>query len=141
MDKFFGVLVCIRGNVTGTQPMSHLIPVRIIAGLWAGGIAFFSLLPADVAVTSGAWDKLEHGAAFAGLAVLISCARLLKTDFRVWSVAVLYGILIEAGQVASPGRFADPMDALANAIGAAVGLIGLTVWLKYRADKTAQQRS
>lgn len=49
----------------------------------------------------------------------------------VFLVAVAYGTGLEGVQATLPARTADPLDALANAVGAAVGALP---WLVVRGD-------
>jgi len=70
-------------------------------------------------------DKWLHAAGYAVLAALVAAAVLARTRRRhlVVLVAVVgYGALVELLQIPVAGRSGDPMDALANAVGAALGL-------------------
>ena len=109
----------------------HKIKVfRAAAVIWAMAVGFFSLLPSSHAVTSGLWDKLDHVIAFAVLAGLFRIAWQALAGGQVWLVATVYGGLIELGQMMSPGRYADVMDGLANALGACLGLTLVWLWGK-----------
>lgn len=114
-------------NLMTTRPKNARAAQGLSAAL-AGSIAFFSLLPAGVAVSTGWSDKVEHALAYAILAV---CTRLGWRDWsalRVFGFCTVYGALIELGQLFSPGRHADGWDLLADAIGAGFGLAGLLIW-------------
>lgn len=102
-----------------------------IAGLVAylGVIALASLLPPpDLPLNPGRFDKLWHafGYALAGL----GCVPLLRRPWALLAAALAlagYGLLMEFLQGAGGVRSFDWMDALANALGACVGLCaGLT---------------
>ncbi len=78
------------------------------------------------------WDKLQHTAAFAALAVV---AVLAGSAQRVWMRVALpllaYGLFIEAVQTWLPSRDGDIVDLLADAGGIVLGLI-LVRWLRRR---------
>ena len=95
----------------------------ILSLFWGLGIAILSLLPAKVAVSTGGYDKLEHGAAFVVLALLLRLSWPKPHGFVIFLACVLYGGLIEVGQAFSPGRHPDLWDLLADAIGATLGLM------------------
>ncbi len=103
---------------------------RAVAVIWAAAIAVFSLLPSNLAVASGMWDKVDHVIAFAILAGLARLSGPAIANIRIWLLATCYGGLIELGQMLSPGRYADVMDGLANALGACLGLVLVLVWSK-----------
>lgn len=68
------------------------------------------------------WDKFNHLAGYAVLAVLAALAglRILTAGTSV----AAYGVAIEFAQMAVPGRLgADPADMLANALGVVLGLV------------------
>lgn len=69
------------------------------------------------------WDKLDHVAAFAALALLARMGWPGLTRRRLAYALMVYGLLIEAGQ-AQPavGRTASLTDVAADAIGIALGL-------------------
>jgi VanZ family protein len=74
-------------------------------------------------------DKVLHFVAYAGLAFLAAAyLRFRKGCFGwldflgVWTLAVSYGVLDEITQI-PVGRTADPLDWLADAAGAAAGLV------------------
>ena len=111
------------------DPKAQKIKVfRAAAVIWAMAVGFFSLLPSSHAVTSGLWDKLDHVIAFAILAGFIRIAWPVLAHSHVWLIATVYGGLIEFGQMLSPGRIADVMDGVANALGACLGLTLVWLW-------------
>ena len=102
--------------------------LQALAAVWTAGIAVLSLAPAEFAVSTDIWDKLEHGLAFGVLAILVRTAWVHWNGVLVWIGTTCYGVLIEVGQLLSPGRYADAMDASANALGALIGVGSLLLW-------------
>jgi len=93
----------------------------------AAAIAWGSLVPADALPPDLPWDKLNHLAAYAGLAGALGLAgwRLPVAG----TAAVLYGVLIELAQLGVPGRAGgDPLDILANTLGVLLACGGLLAW-------------
>jgi VanZ family protein len=86
-------------------------------------------LPGRIVQPGMHWDKLYHGGAFFGLAVLfcgcMSCFRAV----RVWQYAGIiggaacYGVVDELTQMLVKNRTADPQDWLADMFGAIVGTL------------------
>jgi VanZ family protein len=93
-------------------------------------------------------DKVLHFLAYAGLAFLAaSYQRFRKGSISlldvalVWTVAVSYGVLDEITQI-PVGRTADPLDWLADAAGAAAGLVAFLAMRRYvMPDRCAAQTS
>ncbi|MEO7852771.1 MAG: VanZ family protein [Rubrivivax sp.] len=86
-------------------------------------IGILATLPKPpVEVTLG-WDKLNHGFAFAALALAACLAHPHPLRLRIgaWTALLGYGALIEAVQSSVPGRTADWADLLADAIGIGIG--------------------
>lgn len=76
-------------------------------------------------------DKVAHMVLFGVLAVLIAAPSALRSRrvwLGAWALAALWGAIDETHQSWVPGRTADPMDWLADLIGAAAGLALLRVW-------------
>ena len=76
-------------------------------------------------------DKVAHMVLFGVQAVLIAAPSALRSRrvwLGAWALATLWGAVDETHQFWVPGRTADPMDWLADLIGAAVGLALLRVW-------------
>jgi len=115
-------------------PLTHFerVFVQGLAALWAGSIAVLSLLPADNAITSGIWDKIEHSAAFAVLALLVIVAWPRGGSVPILLGVTMYGGLIEFAQFLSPGRFPDLWDGVANFIGAVISLLLVHLWRAIR---------
>jgi VanZ family protein len=95
-------------------------------------IAFFSLLPADTAISSGFGDKTEHFAAFALLAASSSHGWASRRWWQVGAICVLFGGAIEVAQAFSPGRFPDPLDWLADTVGVAIGIAAASLYRRSR---------
>lgn len=93
----------------------------VAAILGALAIALGSLTPSDQMPQNLPWDKLNHFAGYAVLAILAGLAGW--RGLPGWIGVAAYGVVIEFAQIAVPGRLgADPADMLANALGAALGL-------------------
>lgn len=112
---------------------------RAFCGLWATGIAVLSLLPANVAVTTGWSDKIEHGLAFAILAILAQVGWRNHPALITVSLCVFYGGVIELAQTLSPGRHADIWDLVADAMGAGLGILVTFVWARVQKRSTNHQ--
>ena len=109
--------------------------------LWApvvvymGAIFFVSSLH-SAPLPSGLSDKPAHALAYVGLACLVARAlagglppRMTRMDVVVGlALTILYGASDELHQWFVPGRSADVADVLADAVGAAVGLIACWAW-------------
>ncbi len=79
-------------------------------------------------------DKVAHFLLYAGFASLIVRAVSHLSTFTLWRVlgvswalAVGYGVVDEWHQSYVPGRHADPLDLVADALGAAFALF---LWVK-----------
>ena len=97
-------------------------------------------------------DKLLHVSEYLVLAVLL--ARALNNGIRrpvgaprlllTWSLCVAYAVTDEIHQMFVPGRSPDARDAVADACGAALGLLTLQAaqraWLRRRAGGTPRLR-
>lgn len=92
----------------------------------AVAIAVGSLTPGNEMPQNLPWDKFNHFAGYAVMALLTGMAGL--RGLPGWGVVSIYGIVLEFAQGAVPGRLgADPADMLANALGAALGLVTLAM--------------
>lgn len=109
--------------------------------LWGPVVAYMAaifLLSADPSPPAppGVSDKLLHGLAYAGLALVSARATSgghLRTAtvgalLAAWGIATVYGATDEFHQRFTPGRHADVMDLLADAAGAAAGLCALRLY-------------
>ena len=98
-------------------------------------------------------DKLLHVSEYLVLAVLL--ARALNNGIRrkasaallltAWGLCVAYAVTDEIHQMFVPGRSPDARDALADACGAALGLLTLQAaqraWLRPRASGASRLRA
>lgn len=94
--------------------------------IWAFALAFFSLTP-DIKTPSGplSWDKFNHFAAYAVLALLLIRTLTVKCNVSIrllgasWLACAVYGLLLEGLQwVMEAGRQWEVADLLANGLGA-----------------------
>ncbi len=89
---------------------------------WAAGIWALSATPAPPGAQWATWpgaDKVAHALLFAGQAATLRFAGLPPR--AAFLAAVVWGATDELHQRTVPGRTADPLDLLADAVGAAVG--------------------
>jgi VanZ family protein len=73
-------------------------------------------------------DKWLHALAYATLAALVATARRARTRRELLAAALVsagFGATVEAIQLSLPARSGDPADAVANAVGA---VVGVAVW-------------
>jgi len=77
-------------------------------------------------------DKLEHGAAYAGLGFLPTLHESSSKLMFLLPALVFMGVLLEFGQLYSPGRTYDLYDMLADLAGVAAGFL---VALPFRGRK------
>ncbi|WP_435196271.1 VanZ family protein [Natronomonas sp. EA1] len=73
-------------------------------------------------------DKWLHAVGYAVLAFAIGFARLARDPRALalaWLLAAAYGLGIEGVQAFLPARSFDPLDMVANAVGAGIGTV---VW-------------
>ena len=68
-------------------------------------------------------DKLVHVALFASIGALLWIAAGAQRVLAVLGIAVLLGVLDESIQWLSPGRSAEWLDLLADAVGACLGVL------------------
>ena len=112
-----------------------------ILRLWAPVALYMAVLFAlsSQSVLPGASltpDWMQHGVAYAGLAVVTlratsggQCSGIRsRALLAAWIVATLYGVSDEFHQSFVPTRSADPRDVSADAIGAALGLLAAWAW-------------
>jgi len=99
--------------------------------LWATALAYLSLAP-DVKAPPGAlgWDKLNHFAAYAVLALLLMRVLLARRKATIrllviaWAACAAYGALLEGLQwLMGIGRQWEVGDLLANGLGALVSCV------------------
>lgn len=125
---------------------------RILVGMWLWGpvgvylalILYFSSL-SSIPWAGATPDWANHAAEYGGLAILLARAlnagldhpapaRLLVLTF---ALCVLYGALDELYQSLTPDRFSDWRDVVADAAGAALGLMALHLAHRVRVPRRA----
>lgn len=101
-------------------------------------ISFLALTPAPPSSIDSGWDKLNHLAAFAALALAagFSAATSARHAGRSALALLVYGGLIELLQSRMPPRQGEWADLLADAVGILLGL-GLAALLRRLAKPTA----
>ncbi len=109
------------------HPLRHpLIPHAVRLIVFAGAAAFVlwaSLVPTRDLPSVTFWDKAEHAIAYFGLCFLGVWA-LPRRRLAIAGGLIALGIGVEVLQAnMGLGRQGDPMDALANSLGVAVGLV------------------
>ena len=111
-----------------THSYCHLTRLLRLVGLlaWVVAMAYLSLVPAStIPSTLPSWDKLNHFAGYAVLALLVLWtltawhALSIPLLTGAWIACNIYGLLLEILQkLMSSGRQFDGGDLLANALGA-----------------------
>lgn len=82
-------------------------------------LAYLSLIPGDLQVRTGAPTLFEHFAAYFGTTMFFMLGYPRKRI--VWIVSLMiYAVILEMGQLISPGRFASAVDAAASILGVGV---------------------
>lgn len=112
------------------QQISQTWAVRaacLVTGLMVLGFAVLALMPVVPGLPSGANDKLLHALGFAVLVVPMTLARPMAAP-GIWLAAVAYGLLIEIVQPYT-GRMSEAADLMADALGAAAGILLAWTWL------------
>lgn len=116
----------------GDSPSRLTCVVRLmVLATWAGALAYISLAPTVKAPPGPfGWDKFNHFAAYAVLALLqIRVLSLWWTPslyllFISWAMCSSYGLLLETLQaVMGVGRQCEATDLFANALGALVACV------------------
>lgn len=109
-------------GVPATTGWRALFAAAVLAICW---LAFSAHPPSGL---DTGWDKLNHLAAFAALAL---CAErgFGRQAWRRCTLALLgFGIFIELVQSQVPGRSAEAADVLADAVGIALGYLLAAAW-------------
>lgn len=116
------------------EMMRLLLRIAFLAALLA--VTVVSLTPQPDLPEIELWDKWQHVAAYAILALL--AAPVFEGRDARWTIAMglsLWGGLLELGQLFVPGRSSDWLDAAANAAGVVLG--ATLAWVVKRAWKRA----
>ena len=125
----------------------HVATLRV---LWTGcliAVIVGSLLPADSAPMRAldkldVNDKVQHLLAYAALAFLPALHERLRKLAVLLLIAAALGVLLEYGQLYSPGRTFDVHDMLADVLGIALGTaIGLPLRSIFTTSGTVPARS
>jgi VanZ family protein len=102
--------------------------LRVFWGVWLAGVVWGSLVSGNEmsslenVVPFLQYDKLVHGGAYAGLALLSMLAFERRRGIAVALSMILLGAVIELLQHFSPGRTPDVADAIANSVGVLSGI-------------------
>lgn len=112
----------------------HRTALRVIWGLGVAVVIIGSLLPASsgplrLLAHLRISDKVIHFFAYAALAFLPAMHERLRTVFGLAVALSAVGVLLEFGQLESPGRSFEVADMLADAAGV---LLGVTAGLPWR---------
>ena len=124
-------------EVPASNPQSRRVQ-RYVTYLYAGFITYVSLAPGQRVPEIFNWgrlfspDKVAHFGAYAIFAVLLSFSIGITSPLKRTAMAVvfaaLFGAVMEFIQgVSGMGRSFDPVDMVANLIGALLG--GLVYWI------------
>jgi VanZ family protein len=110
---------------TATQPRpSPRRIARILFLLAAAVVTVLSLLPQHDLPKVGVSDKIEHLLSYFVLAILGSFAvRERRSLLYLFVLLCVMGGVIELLQAFSPGRSPDLIDAIADGVGAAAGVL------------------
>lgn len=114
--------------------LAYWAPLVFFAGL----VLYLSILP-SVGGPEYMWDKANHFAAYAALSFLFTRAITkgqrvsLSKAVTALVVVSLFGIMVEFLQSLTATRSAEALDALANSLGASLGIIALSL-IKNRAE-------
>ncbi len=112
---------------------------RVALCLLLGVITWLALSPVPPRQADLGWDKLNHLAAFATLAVVAVLGRC-GPRWRIGAALLAYGGLIEVLQSFTPNRVGEWPDLLADSGGIALGLLLVAGWLRLLARWGAPPR-
>ena len=102
---------------------------RVLWTLYVLALVVSSLMPVNLAQAPRHSDKAMHVLAY-GLLVLLWPPSWTRPAPAMFGFAAGLGLVLEVAQGLLPtGRFPDPWDALANALGAGLGL-GVLLFLR-----------
>ena len=115
-----------RSNEEPSEPQRLRRLARLARFAFFAGLALvilLSLLPAEELPATGLWDKANHLAAYAALALAGGLGYRGRRALAVLALGLLLlGAALELAQSLVPGRMASLEDILANAIGVALGI-------------------
>ena len=121
-----------RMRTSRLQSLSLLLAIG-----WMGTIFFLSHQPSlPTPSLFEHQDKLFHGGAYGLLGLLLAGALFqpaqpLRTLLLVWLLGSLYGLSDEFHQSFIPGRDADLLDVLADSVGALLGALAGTLFMRH----------
>ncbi|KYG78760.1 VanZ family protein [Roseivirga echinicomitans] len=109
---------------------------------WAIVLAVLMLLPQDSFPESKllSYDKIAHLGVFGILSFLVlwgkrnNKGKVRLENKYLWNsltICVVYGLILESLQSVVPGRMTDIYDLLANTIGAIVGVVVFSTFMRY----------
>jgi VanZ family protein len=114
--------------------------LRLLFWLAVVAVVALSLLPSQrlPGFTATVWDKAQHAGGFALLALLglRAYASPRKGTWPVLAGLMALGIAIELAQSATGWRHGDARDAMADAVGLALGWLLVRVWPNAQAGNT-----
>ncbi len=102
--------------------------VALVAGLFVLGAQ-----PVAVGLIPAPWDKLAHAALFALLGMLLVVATAGRRAWLALAALIAVAVADELVQTTLPGRVVSVGDLAADAIGAAAGVLAMTLALARRA--------
>lgn len=127
------------GLFRGPAWVQRAAVVAFLAALGVVGVLL--LLPGTALPQANLWDKLQHAAAFALLAVLGGIAFPQPRHRLPVAVAlILFGVVCELLQLLVPGRSASVLDAVADAVGV-LGVVGLWVLVERLSGRLPGRRA
>ena len=107
-------------------PASLYRPLQFCVGAYGLFIVWASLRPAGTGGAIPHMDKVLHFGVYAILAFSVALAWPRLPKLRVFWVCALFGALLEVAQgTFTAGRMASGWDAMANSLGAGLGVLAL----------------
>lgn len=117
---------------------------RVVSVLLLLAVVALALMPQPPTALSTGWDKMNHALAFCalGFAWRLAFPAGWRQALGVALALLAFGGAIEVAQSFVPGRQADGIDLLADAVGGAAGLAMVAVlgWLLPPAPPPARRR-
>jgi VanZ family protein len=131
-----------------TPSATHIRRRRLAAAvlviIWATLIFILSSIPGSSYPTHpGFFNYIAHFGEYCILGALIATA-LYDGKLKTWQI-ILFAIMLTSAYAASdefhqyfvPGRLSDPVDWMVDTLGASVGVLSITLFLKKRTAKKA----
>jgi VanZ family protein len=101
-------------------PPPAYVRALCLAAFLAVIVQLFLLPVPSIVRAASMWDKLQHAMAFGSFAALLWFGVGFRAPTLNWLGITVLGALDEFHQIFIPGRTADVMDVVADAVGAAV---------------------